>query len=395
MGQDLYSLFGGSMMLVRSFQFIFIAFLLCSRYENIYPENNLNVPSLQSVLPSIQSSDEPSKAAPLSPRILVAIDPKCFIKAQDIACKLEGHVVSSNSFDALKQQINDLDKNSKNHRIIIDGPVDHLAVLAGIVGYESIQIEAGTDIVQACSAITEKEKTIPVTDVSMRRIDEQTAGQMYQLMIEFDSFLKQHHLAYWVTCGTLLGAVRHRGLIPWDDDLDICMYMHDIKKLLDLKEMLRKRGLEIVMHDSGLYKIFFKDGKKIPKNNQDYYEWTFPAIDIFAVHLNEDNKIVYASNPCKKTWPNEFFLAHELIAPLSYLEFGPLYVPAPRNQSEILSRFYGDDWNDVAYDIWDHGNEKGLKKIKVALVTRSPIPYILPVKSTTQSTHEVSDGCKH
>ena len=49
---------------------------------------------------------------------------------------------------------------------------------------------------------------------------------------EFAKVCEQHGLRYWVAYGSVLGAVRHKGFIPWDDDLDVCMLREDYEKFL-------------------------------------------------------------------------------------------------------------------------------------------------------------------
>jgi len=57
-----------------------------------------------------------------------------------------------------------------------------------------------------------------------------------------------------------------------------------------------------------------------------------------------------------------------------------MYMPVPRNAQDILTRMYGDDWNEITYCTWEHQKEDSMQKIKVALTDRSSIPYIMPVK---------------
>ena len=51
------------------------------------------------------------------------------------------------------------------------------------------------------------------------------------LLYVLDKICEEHGLRYWLAFGTLLGAVRHKGFIPWDDDVDVYMTFSDLKKL--------------------------------------------------------------------------------------------------------------------------------------------------------------------
>lgn len=56
------------------------------------------------------------------------------------------------------------------------------------------------------------------------------------LFQEFDAVVRKYHLRYWANSGTLLGAVRHQGFIPWDDDMDVSMPREDYETLCSVAE---------------------------------------------------------------------------------------------------------------------------------------------------------------
>ena len=73
-----------------------------------------------------------------------------------------------------------------------------------------------------------------------KRYDEETLKHLQQVEFKilkyFIEICEEHDLTYFLYAGTLLGAIRHQGFIPWDDDIDVIMFRQDFEKLNEILE---------------------------------------------------------------------------------------------------------------------------------------------------------------
>src|SRR5690349_22020810 len=59
-----------------------------------------------------------------------------------------------------------------------------------------------------------------------------TQQRLLEILDVFDTVCRKHGIDYWLDWGSLLGARRHAGFIPWDDDLDVSILQKDYRKLV-------------------------------------------------------------------------------------------------------------------------------------------------------------------
>ncbi len=124
-------------------------------------------------------------------------------------------------------------------------------------------------------------------DGSALRRDQLELLRMLQVV---DDICRQHGLRWWLSSGTLLGAARHKGFIPWDDDVDIVMLRKDYRRLE--KILLRMESSEFVFHSmrsdveyvNTFGKFRKREGAIGAKNRRyNYYRWRGIGLDIFAI----------------------------------------------------------------------------------------------------------------
>lgn len=78
---------------------------------------------------------------------------------------------------------------------------------------------------------------------------EETKLVELDILSRFDEFCRENSLRYFLAYGTLIGAVRHSGFIPWDDDVDVQMPRADYNKLIELLKGKRLGSLRLIAPD--------------------------------------------------------------------------------------------------------------------------------------------------
>ncbi|KAM3187431.1 hypothetical protein ACTXT7_002347 [Hymenolepis weldensis] len=161
-----------------------------------------------------------------------------------------------------------------------------------------------------------------------------------RLLREFQRVMISINLQnHWFICaGSLLGSWRHHNMIPWDDDIDVCV---DAQYREILNSALRKLPSEYsTVSQTDRDKFFFKPlGENATVNSRTIgsfrtrYRWSCPFLDIFYYQRNDSI--------------SEFILfsrKHDItdIFPLTYRPFGYHWYPAPRSPVLVLQKHYDD-----------------------------------------------------
>ena len=177
---------------------------------------------------------------------------------------------------------------------------------------------------------------------------------LYQMMKDIHDTLELCHIEYWVDGGTLLGAVRHEGIIPWDDDLDIQIHQRDLQSFLHkavpaLKNLgYGMKGMKVITLPSQFKTL----SKELP-----------PSCDVFVA--SEKNGRLNLPG-----WKHAIQIQHH--KPLKLYKLGRFQVYGPRDPHPYLSDLYGTNYMQQAWRGWDHSTKTGEHS--------SCVPFVLEKK---------------
>ena len=159
--------------------------------------------------------------------------------------------------------------------------------------------------------------------------EQDTFRQLLQLLNLWNEFTKKNNINYWACGGTLLGAIRHQGFIPWDNDIDVSIMLSDFEKVK--KKLDKHKTLSYIESPFGL---------KL------YIENKFPFIDIFICDYHDDSSIKFCGIIIggKSTWtydkrfPNQHIYENELY-PLQEVKFENTTIMVPNSHKCLFRTF--------------------------------------------------------
>lgn len=117
-----------------------------------------------------------------------------------------------------------------------------------------------------------------------------------KLLLDFRNICEQNNILYWLDFGTLLGAIRHKGFVPWDSDADVCMLREDYLKIIPLLKEYYK-DTDIVVREYG-YTNHFQI--RIYNKINDIYGIDIFVIDKYNKSYSEIKSISELNNRVKK-----------------------------------------------------------------------------------------------
>ena len=138
---------------------------------------------------------------------------------------------------------------------------------------------------------------------------EEIQKQSLEVLSRFDEICTKNGFKYWLTYGTLIGAIRHNGFIPWDDDIDVMMPRDDFNRFIEFTQENERSLYPLKLHNRANTKNYWYGIPRFSNMNykyivEDKYEKQFDIgvfIDIYPLdnfgNTIEDAKRIF--NKCR------------------------------------------------------------------------------------------------
>ena len=152
-------------------------------------------------------------------------------------------------------------------------------------------------------------KRINPEEMGLHVITEDELKRLKQVLLEMTSYIKaicDEHQIEWGLCGgSALGALRHKGFIPWDDDIDICMTRRNFNKFKEVFNHQPQSRYELLIPGDREYYYHFPrvfDTKTLLTNIQSCGRGTGVFIDVFIVEDMYDSSLMKKLHGLECNW---------------------------------------------------------------------------------------------
>ena len=158
--------------------------------------------------------------------------------------------------------------------------------------------------------------------------DKSKIALLKSLMKQCHDILSENKINYWVECGTLLGVLRHNGIIPWDNDLDIGVMYEEIEKIKSLENVFLQYGIKL--KPSRLKNYWVLENIKTG-----VYIDVFPFVKIGNEIVNIDERF---RKPDDTKNVNIYYTSEDEIFPLKTYKFYNFEVNVPNKAETVMER---------------------------------------------------------
>lgn len=222
---------------------------------------------------------------------------------------------------------------------------------------------------------TTSQKDISLTDSQRKRIATHPNHilNLYQVMKDVHDILTKHKIPYRIEAGTLLGAVRHQGIIPWDDDLDISIMEDFEQRFLSLKSVFKALGYSIKPMNFG-WTIMSHKLSFISTIGREMYGFC----DVFIRTKDEKGNLIYRNKKFREKWINEYWTPQDSKATRLY-KFGNLQVLGADNPYLYLNRAFPGWQNNVKVKIHS-GEHVPFEEFKISPKDLKPAQPLGPLE---------------